>query len=185
MNQGDGGGGPPKAPPPSPAQQPEISLAPWWKRVLAWLIDYFIFAIPGLVLAAPMMIRVWEYIQTNQPPPPGQPMDVEAMFGSSFLVLQGVGFLLSLGQIAYQIVLNGNPRGQTLGKMALGIQVRNAANMDTLGYGRAAARWLVGYALWLACLIPGIIDVLFPLWDDKRQTIHDKAAGSVVIDLRP
>ncbi len=30
-----------------------------------------------------------------------------------------------------------------------------------------------------------LLDMLFPLWDKKRQTLHDKVAGSVVLRLRP
>jgi uncharacterized RDD family membrane protein YckC len=35
--------------------------------------------------------------------------------------------------------------------------------------------------LWVALVIPGLIDVLFPLWDPRHQTLHDKAAGSIVL----
>jgi uncharacterized RDD family membrane protein YckC len=168
---------------PAPAEQ--VVLASWGRRAGAWLIDYFIWAIPGFALAIPMMVHMFHYFETHPgAPPPGVQPDVELIFGSGFALYQGVGILLTLGQIAYQIVLNGHPRGQTVGKMAFGIQVRNASNMDTLGYGRSTARWLVGYALLLACIVPGIVDLLFPLWDDKRQTIHDKAAGSLVIRLQ-
>ena len=30
-----------------------------------------------------------------------------------------------------------------------------------------------------------ILDMLFPLWDKKRQTLHDNVAGSVVLRVRP
>lgn len=35
--------------------------------------------------------------------------------------------------------------------------------------------------LWLL-LVPGLLDVLWPLWDGKRQTLHDKIAGTVVVE---
>jgi uncharacterized RDD family membrane protein YckC len=35
----------------------------------------------------------------------------------------------------------------------------------------------------VAFYLPGLIDVLFPLWDPKRQTLHDKAVGSVVVKV--
>ena len=30
-----------------------------------------------------------------------------------------------------------------------------------------------------------VLDMLFPLWDKRRQTLHDKVVGSVVIRTRP
>ncbi len=33
-------------------------------------------------------------------------------------------------------------------------------------------------------LIVGVLDVLWPLWDQKNQTLHDKAVGTVVLRTR-
>ena len=30
-------------------------------------------------------------------------------------------------------------------------------------------------------VIPWIIDMLWPLWDDRNQTLHDKVVGTVVL----
>jgi hypothetical protein len=32
-------------------------------------------------------------------------------------------------------------------------------------------------------IIPGLLDVLQPLWDRKHQTLHDKIVGSVVVQI--
>jgi uncharacterized RDD family membrane protein YckC len=29
--------------------------------------------------------------------------------------------------------------------------------------------------------LPWVLDVLFPLWDPKKQTLHDKVSGTIVI----
>jgi uncharacterized RDD family membrane protein YckC len=63
--------------------------------------------------------------------------------------------------------------------------------LGVLGYGRALARAVVEGVfrlIELLFVILGLIwllDMLFPLWDAKRQTLHDKVAGSVVLRLRP
>lgn len=67
--------------------------------------------------------------------------------------------------------------------MAMKIAVKDANTGGPIGYGRALARWLVASVLWVAFYLPGLIDVLFPLWDPKRQTLHDKAVGSVVVKV--
>lgn len=161
--------------------QPAIRYAHWWKRALGAVIDWAIFAIPTFLLFIPMLI--W-FVQNAEQLERADPQTFPAFPIWFALTWAFASLLLTAGTIAYQIVLNGNQRGQTVGKMAMGIQVRNVETLGPLGYGRAAARYFVGYALMLACWIPGIVDYLFPLWDDKRQTIHDKAAGSIVVDLR-
>jgi uncharacterized RDD family membrane protein YckC len=29
--------------------------------------------------------------------------------------------------------------------------------------------------------VGGLLDLLWPLWDEQRQTLHDKAVGSFVV----
>jgi uncharacterized RDD family membrane protein YckC len=71
--------------------------------------------------------------------------------------------------------------GQTLGKMAGGIAVRRDGDEDApVGYIRSLIRGAVPPFFWVL-LIPGLLDVLWPLWDPKKQALHDKLAGSVVI----
>ena len=71
--------------------------------------------------------------------------------------------------------------GQTLGKMSGNIAVRRDGDEDTpLGYVRSFLRAAVPPFMWLLVL-PGLADVLWPLWDRKKQTLHDKLVGSVVV----
>ena len=59
--------------------------------------------------------------------------------------------------------------------------------LGRLGYGRALGRALFEGVLRLLNLVffllglVWVVDMLFPLWDAKRQTLHDKVAGSVVL----
>jgi uncharacterized RDD family membrane protein YckC len=85
----------------------------------------------------------------------------------------GIGFLLT---IAYYVYCEGSDRGQTIGKAALGIQVRSSGG-GPLGYGRAFVRW-VGRII---STIPLLLGYFWMLWDPNKQTWHDKLAGSVVV----
>jgi uncharacterized RDD family membrane protein YckC len=87
-------------------------------------------------------------------------------------------------QALYFSCLNGQGTGQTVGNRAPGIAVRDVDTGEAIGLGRSFTRWLVRFALYVALIIPGIVNDLFPLWDARRQTIADKAARSVVIRLR-
>ena len=75
--------------------------------------------------------------------------------------------------------------GRTLGKRVLGLHVVDHETGARIGFGRALLRHLTFMALFLALLVPGIIDVLFPLWDRQRQTLHDKVVRSLVVTVLP
>lgn len=93
--------------------------------------------------------------------------------------------------VVYATILCGAARGQTVGMMAVGVRVVRDESHDALGYGRALWRAFVEQFLRIlgtVTLILGVIwllDMLFPLWDKKRQTLHDKLAKTVVIRVRP
>jgi uncharacterized RDD family membrane protein YckC len=84
---------------------------------------------------------------------------------------------------AYATVCHGSRRGQSAGKRLVGISVRDATSLGRVGYPRALWRWLVATTLWLLLVIPGLLDVLWPLGDRRRQTWHDKASRTVVVRL--
>jgi uncharacterized RDD family membrane protein YckC len=98
----------------------------------------------------------------------------------------GLVFLLFVlvVQALYFACLNGQGTGQTVGNRAPGIAVRDVDTGEAIGLKRGFVRWLVRFALYLALVIPGVVNDLFPLWDARRQTIADKAARSVVIRLK-
>ena len=79
--------------------------------------------------------------------------------------------------ILYYTLLEGGASGQTLGKKALGIRVIDFSSGGSIGYGRAAIRYLGRIVSSLACLL----GYLWMLWDKEKQTWHDKFATSVVV----
>jgi uncharacterized RDD family membrane protein YckC len=87
------------------------------------------------------------------------------------------GVVVTLG---YHL-LNGGQRGQTIGKRIVGIQTRDAETGGPISYPRAFGRYVAYVVAWLILPIVGIIDLIWPLWDDRRQTVHDKAVHSVVV----
>jgi len=80
---------------------------------------------------------------------------------------------------AYFTLLDGGPRGQTLGKRALGIRVVGFDTGGPIGYARGFLRW-IGLVVsgWLLC-----IGYLWMLWDPEKQTWADKFASDVVVPV--
>jgi uncharacterized RDD family membrane protein YckC len=80
----------------------------------------------------------------------------------------------------YYTSLEGGMYGQTVGKMALGIRVVDAADGGRIGYQRAFVRALgrIGSGIVV------VLGYLWMLWDPEKQTWHDKLAASVVVPAR-
>jgi uncharacterized RDD family membrane protein YckC len=186
-----GGGYPPAPPGPYPTPSPGggggygelgVPYAGWGTRLGGYLIDLVIF-IPVLIV----LYIAFRHTHT---------LDVHLMTRrSGHNTSRSVSLLSPLitgvAFIVYATVLCGGPRGQTVGMMAVGVRVVRDEAHDVLGYGRALWRAFAEQFLRFlgtVTLILGIIwllDMLFPLWDKKRQTLHDKLAKTVVIRVRP
>lgn len=88
----------------------------------------------------------------------------------------GQGLNIVLGA-AYFIALEGSASGQTVGKRAMGIRVIDFDTGGPVGYGRAAIRYIGRF-------LSGIVfalGYLWMLWDQQKQTWHDKMATTVVV----
>jgi uncharacterized RDD family membrane protein YckC len=145
--------------------------SPWWKRVCAALIDVVTLSIPNGVVSS---LLGGNALRTD----PNTGLDTfhpTAGYIAAFIIG-------TVGGLAYYVIMEGGPRAATVGKMAMHITVRDDSTWAPIGYGRALGRRVLGMALWWLLLIPGLLDVLCPLWDGRRQTWHDKAVHSVVVD---
>ena len=174
--QGSGG----SPPPGSPQTSAGVTYATWGIRVGGYLIDFVIFLVVLLVLFA--LFRHSHALNVH----------LMARRGVRRRTFSAVPFLITgVLYIAYGTLLCGAPKGQTVGMMAVGVRVVRDESFAVLGYGRAFGRAvfegvlrLINLLLFLLGLI-WVLDMLFPLWDKKRQTLHDKVAGSVVLRVRP
>jgi uncharacterized RDD family membrane protein YckC len=94
---------------------------------------------------------------------------------------EGVAYGLSLlFGLLYVTILEGGPRGQTLGKMALGIRVVDFNTGGTIGYPRGLLRYIGR----IVSSIPCALGYLWMLWDKEKQTWHDKIATTVVVPVQ-
>lgn len=122
--------------------------AGFWRRFGAAFLD-------GLILAVPQWILI------------AIAPDAAAVIYVLFLLIG----------IAYYTYLEGGPKGQTIGKGALGIRVYDLKQGGSIGFGRAFIRYIGRYVSGIVILL----GYLWMLWDPEKQTWHDKFAGSVVV----
>ena len=155
-------------PPPPPPNTGTPPYAPWWRRLLAGLLDWFLVAVPVGILASVFgLVEVARDVEG----------DLVLVSGSSSLSL-----LVFLAALVYSGLMDGSQQGATVGKLALQIQVRDATVGGPIGFVRALGRRFIFLILFRLLVIPGLLNALSPLWDARRQAWHDKAVKSVVVN---
>lgn len=137
---------------------PQIQYAGFWTRVGASGLDTIFTGIIIIVLV--IIILIVGGSQTPQS------------------VLQVIG---SLASLLYYIYFTGKT-GQTWGKKLLKIKVvrMNGENQEAPGYFRAFIRESIGK--FISEIVFGL-GYFWMIWDSKKQTWHDKMAGTVVVKI--
>jgi uncharacterized RDD family membrane protein YckC len=74
-------------------------------------------------------------------------------------------------------------RGASIGQGVMNLKVVDV-NGNLLTTGTAFIRLIARVALGFLPFVGPLLDLLWPLWDEKKQTLHDKAVGSYVLKLR-
>jgi uncharacterized RDD family membrane protein YckC len=148
------------------ASQPKeaVAYAGWGDRFVAWLIDSTI--VWGTIVVLGLALRFATETRDEE----GQ--------GADLIVV----LLAILVAPLYFALLHSGDRGQTLGKRAAGIAVKDEKTRGRLSFGRSVGRAYAALILWAALCVGGILDALWPLWDSKNQALHDKAVASIVLD---
>jgi len=170
-----------------------VVLSGWWKRVLARILDGFIAAIVALPLTYTPMTRAINLFRNYL-----QQAIADAQAGSATTVqppaeLTGALMQVSLIGLAVYVVYEVaflTWRGATPGKMVVGISVRLRVKPGPPPLVAVLKRTAVKEGGTLFGLVPVVgslgslftlIDDLWPLWDDKKQAIHDKVAHTNVV----
>ena len=143
--------------------------APWWRRAVGSIADAFVLVAGELIVLL-----------------------LHAPYG--LLAIELVWF-------AYVVWAIGSPIGGTIGMRLMSLRCGNDDfYLSTVGYGRSFWRQIcialiqfapaISFGLFgpgpvvivslLLAFLP-LLDVLWPLWDLKNQTLHDKMAKTVVL----
>jgi len=145
---------------------PSAPLADWLPRVGASLIDSLIssvpFAIGYVVFIADIATRQNGYD------------DGPSAFA---IILFVVGILASIGLSLWNRVFRQGRTGQSVGKSALHIRLIDATTGQPIGAGRSFLRDFLSGIFNNACFL----DSLWPLWDEQKQTWHDKVMNTYVV----
>jgi uncharacterized RDD family membrane protein YckC len=155
---------------------PEGAYTPWVKRLLAFLIDFS----PIWILAAASFAV--ESIQSGA----GCATDsfVDGTHCSSGVsALPATAAQKALIPISvfffWNLCYRQGKTGQSIGKSVLKFKVVSEQTWEPIGFWRSFVRQLAHYVDQLICYL----GYLWPLWDDKRQTLADKIVGTICIPV--
>jgi uncharacterized RDD family membrane protein YckC len=101
--------------------------------------------------------------------------------GTALIIVGGLVLLAAFVYGIYRYVTNymldQGRTGYTYGKRKVGIRTISETTGQPSGVGSCVLRWLLHGVINQVLYI----DYLWPLWDDKNQTLTDKILGTVVI----
>jgi uncharacterized RDD family membrane protein YckC len=133
----------------------------FWRRVGAAVLD-------GLILSVPTGI-IGAIAGADQ-------FNAGVSYGYSPGTTVALNLVNTIIGVAYYAGMEGT-RGQTLGKMAVGIKVVDADTARMIGIPRGIGR----YFARILSAIPLGLGYLWMLWDGRKQCWHDKLVRSVVV----
>ncbi|MBI2858470.1 MAG: RDD family protein [Chloroflexi bacterium] len=163
---------------PASAQPRSVAYAGFWRRFVAYIIDYLITSIAANIIFFLPLLAILGRDQAqslgwldpfSQAMDMLPPMRILAVFGAAF-VIDIIGIWL------YHALMESSRLQATVGKLAIGIQVTDA-NGNRITFARATGRFfsklISGITLFIGFFMAG--------FTSKKQALHDIIADTLVI----
>ena len=167
-------------PPPFPA--PAMDYALWGNRVLAALIDGLFVAGVMIVLYIAVFFLGLLFAGVGSAFRSAGAEDLGgAISGGACCLLVCLLFIANLAVGLYNKVYLVSRRGFSIGQGVMKLKVVNERG-ELISQGTAIVRLLAQIGLSFVPVVGSFLDLLWPLWDEKRQTLHDKAVSTFVIN---
>jgi uncharacterized RDD family membrane protein YckC len=131
-----------------------MDYATWGSRAIGFIIDSLLVGAAVLILYASL----------------GEQGDI------SFLAFLVAALLISLYNRVYLV----STRGHSIGQGLVHVKVVDGSGR-VLSQGTALVRFVAEFGMGLVPFLT-LLDLLWPLWDQRRQTLHDKAVSCYVIN---
>jgi uncharacterized RDD family membrane protein YckC len=181
--------------------EPSYALAPIRRRACAWLLDITLggvlaFGFVDLTGGAHDLSTVWHLVafksvngtSGHQLSAAMNPSAAHLSALKPLLGLLAIMAVIAAVGVAYRVVTTAK-WGAGIGKTLLGLRVvvddPDRAGLQAPGWARAWKRWLVPQAPGLLPLpATSLLAYLPAMRDPRRRGLHDRAAGTIVIDVR-
>lgn len=155
-------------------------------RLLAKVIDNFLIGILAWVACFPIAQSVFQryvvlYREALDAASAGQPMPATPPTNELITTSEQLTLSLVMAVVTFLYgFLFLRWKAATPGKLATGLRVVRAPSAERLGTGHQVKRSLLEAAFGLFGPI-ALLNYAFPLWDARRQALHDKVADTIVV----
>jgi uncharacterized RDD family membrane protein YckC len=136
-------------------------FASWGSRVGAYLID-------GLIALIPLVAGYIVFFVT---------LDSDGQSTGTGTLFALLGWLGYLAVLVWNLGYKQGTTGQSIGKGVLGIKVVGTTTRMPIGFGMGLLRALMHAIFNNLCFL----NVLWPLWDQQKQTWTDKVVNTYVV----
>jgi uncharacterized RDD family membrane protein YckC len=174
-----GGFAPPAA---AGAALPKEAYTPWATRVLAYIIDYIPVAIiEGIGWLLLIGTRETACVTDTSEYDLGEFCATGAStIGQLSIALAG---LIALAYVIWNLGYRQGTTGSSIGKGIMKFKIVSEKTGQPIGFGMSVVRELIYLVFAGLCGVIWLIAVLFPLWDEKRQTLVDKIISTIAVPL--
>ena len=170
-------GYPPPPPAPGPAL-PKEAYTSWIHRVGAYIIDF---------IPAAIVIGIGQGIAIGTGDNQCVTNSGEYNYGVSCtstpsaigLIASGLASILVLAYVIWNYGYRQGTTGSSIGKSIMKFKVVSEKTGQPIGFGMSIVRQIAHIVDGIICYI----GYLFPLWDQKRQTLADKIMTTVCLPL--
>lgn len=174
----------PYAPPLSPAEAPVGAAlddyAGFWKRVVAFVLDYIVLFIPTKLLG--MLFGATEAeaaLQKAQLATAGDPQATLIALNHYMHAMAPALLISGLLVWLYFAACESSVWQATVGKLAMGIRVTDLEG-QRISFQRALGRYIAKFLSFLILYI----GVMMVGWTARKQGLHDMIAGTLVLNGR-
>ncbi|AKQ47380.1 hypothetical protein TH63_00150 [Rufibacter radiotolerans] len=144
-----------------------VEYAGFWIRLVAWVIDAFVLAIPNWIISAVFMGGT------------ALATDLENNPYAMMAAMSGSIGLTSLINLLYKSILESSSWQATIGKKALNLKVTDEQG-HRISFLRSLGRTL---ATFISAFIL-FIGYIMAAFSSRKQALHDKIASTLVVKTR-
>lgn len=167
--------------PPS-GQLPQEAYTPWLTRVFAYIIDYIPYAIIlgigwGLLLGTRETACITDTSEYD--------LGEFCATGASTIGQLSIGLsvIIGLAYVIWNLGYRQGTTGSSIGKGIMKFKVVSEKTGQPIGFGMSVVRELLYLVAAGVCGIVWLVAVLFPLWDQKRQSLVDKIINTICLPI--